>query len=286
MKSITQKLVIPAVQSKNEGGNPKLDPRPRSLLEAGMTVFLFVLLFLASQPIHADNIIDLTHPFNEKTIYWPTAKGFELEKRGWGFTKKGYFYASNIFKTPEHGGTHMDAPIHFAKGKWTVDQIPVERLTGEAAVIDLRSKIKDNANYLISKNDIVYWEQKNEELGSSHIVLFNTGWARFWGNKKKYLGTDKFEDVENLHFPGLSQEAAEYLVSKKVKGVGLDTPSLDYGQSKDFWAHRIILEANIYGLENVANLDRLPSKGSTLYVAPMKIEQGTGAPTRILAVLP
>ena len=240
--------------------------------------FLFMLY-----PFHlfAGEIIDLTHSFNEKTIFWPTEKGFELEKRGWKVTEKGYFYAANIFKMPEHGGTHIDAPIHFAKGRWTVDQIPLEHLLGEAAVIDLRKKVGGNADTLISPEDITAWEKDNGNLSSRDIVLFNTGWSLFWGNKKKYLGTDKFGAVKNLHFPGLSAGAARLLVERKVKGVGLDTPSLDYGQSEDFIAHRILLEKNIYGLENLDNLDKLPHRGSTLTVAPMKIEDGTGGPTRI-----
>lgn len=249
-----------------------------------ITVIAILFTFL-SVPVHAADIIDLTHSFDKKTIYWPTAKGFELEKLGWKKTKKGYFYAANIFKAPEHGGTHLDAPIHFAKGRWTVEKIPVARLVGSAVVINLRFKVGSKADYLIRKKDILDWEKKFRSLNSDDIVFFNTGWSRFWGNKKKYLGTDKFGDTENLHFPGLAKDAAKYLVKKKVKGVGLDTPSLDYGLSKDFMAHRIILGANIYGIENVARLNRLPSVGSTVYVAPMKIKEGTGAPTRIYAVI-
>ena len=247
---------------------------------------LVLVLFLSLFPAltgHAEIIIDLTHPFNARTIYWPTAGGFELKKVFWGLTKKGYYQASNLFSAPEHGGTHMDAPVHFSKTGHTIDQIPVNQLVGKAYVIDLRKKVGDNPDYLISKADIEGAEKKQGILGPSSIVFFNTGWARFWENKKKYLGTDKFGDTRNLHFPGISKEAARYLVFKKVKGVGLDTPSLDYGPATEFWAHRIILGANIYGLENVANLDKITS-GMKIIVAPMLIEEGTGAPVRILAI--
>lgn len=252
-----------------------------------MKLLYFLILFFIPCSLQAtqEKIIDLTWPFNEQTIYWPTNKGFELTKVFWGYTEKGYFYSGNTFCAPEHGGTHLDAPIHFAKEKWTVEQIPITHLVGLASVIDLRKKIGENADYLISKEDILEWEKSNGSLGSRHIVLFNTGWSRFWGNKKKYLGSDEFGDVDHLHFPGLSEEAAHYLALKKVIGVGLDTPSLDYGQSKDFIAHRILLKENIYGLENVAHLDQLPPTGARLYVAPMKIEKGTGAPVRIYAVI-
>ncbi len=232
----------------------------------------------------AGEMIDLTHPFDSETIYWPTAKGFELREIFAGVTEGGYFYSGNTFCAPEHGGTHLDAPIHFARGKWTVDQIPVDHLSGEAALIDLRQKVGDEADYLISRKDIESWEEENKPLSGNHIVLFLTGWGRFWPDKKKYLGSDVFGDVTHLHFPGISEQAARYLASKKIKGVGLDTPSLDYGPSRDFPAHRILLGKNIYGLENVAYLDTLPPTGVVLYVAPMKIEGGTGAPVRIFAV--
>jgi len=251
-----------------------------------IVLLITVLIFLASSGTAIPSeIIDLTHPFDDKTIYWPTSQSFQLEKVSWGYTKKGYFYSGNKFSAPEHGGTHLDAPIHFAKGKWTVEKIPVDRLVGKAAVIDLRFRVGSNADYLISKEDITNWEKKFRDLSSQDIVLFNTGWSRYWGNKKKYLGTDKLGDTKNLRFPGLSKAAAKYLVKRKVKGVGLDTASLDYGKTKNYIAHRILLKANIYGLENVAHLNKLPVVGATLYVAPMKIRGGTGAPTRIYAVI-
>lgn len=244
-----------------------------------------VLILLGTSSAIASEIIDLTHTFNKKTIYWPTARPFHLEKIFWGYTTKGYYYSVNAFSAPEHGGTHLDAPIHFAKARWTVEKIPVKRFVGKAVVIDVKEKAQKNTDYLIRKEDITAWEERERLIGPDDIVLFNTGWARYWGNKKKYLGTDIFGDTLNMHFPGISVEAAKYLVSKRVKGVGLDTPSLDNGPSQHFKAHRILLGANIYGLENVANINRLPARGATLYVAPMKIAKGTGAPTRILAII-
>ena len=117
-------------------------------------------------------------------------------------------------------------------------------------------------------------------------MLVHTGWGKFWGDKKAYLGTDKAGDTSNLHFPGISKEAAALLAERKVDAVGLDTPSLDHGPSRDFAAHRAFAAANVYGLENVANLDRLPPIGATLIALPMKIKGGTGGPTRIIAIIP
>lgn len=243
---------------------------------------IITLLFVPHLTLAA-TVIDLTHPFNRQTITWPTSTGFEIEKRGWQLTDKGYFYAANIIKLPEHTGTHMDAPIHFAKDGWTVEKIPLVHLFGDAAVIDVSGKVGNKADTLILKEDIVAWEARHGTLGQNDIVLFYTGWEKFWGDKKKYLGSDKFGDTANLHFPGLAAAAAIYLKSKKVKGVGLDTASLDDGQSGDFMAHRILLGANIYGLENLANIKQLPARGARLIVAPMKIEQGTGGPVRVFA---
>jgi kynurenine formamidase len=252
------------------------------ILSLSFLLFFYGLVFQSQ----ASEVLDLTYAFDEETIYWPTEHGFLLEKRGWKITEAGYFYAANIITAPEHGGTHIDAPVHFAHGRWKVADIPLKKLMGRAAMIDLSEKIDDHRDYQISKQDILDWEQIHGPLGKEDIVLFNTGWHRFWGKKKKYLGTKREGDVKNLHFPGISAEAAVYLVDRKVKGVGLDTASLDYGQSKDFMAHRILLDANIYGIENVASIDKLPPRGAYLYVAPMKIKEGTGAPTRIYAVVP
>lgn len=249
---------------------------------------IFIGFILCFVPMIAKSyeIVDLTYPFNAETIYWPTAKGFELKKIFSGMTEGGYFYSGNTFCAPEHGGTHLDAPIHFSRRGKTVDQLSLEQLAGPVIVLDLRDKVGNNSDYLIPPQDIKEWEKNHQKITNENIVLFLTGWGRFWGDKKRYLGTDIFGDVQNLHFPGLSEEASRYLAKKNIKGVGIDTPSLDRGASKDFMAHRILLGKNIYGLENVAHIEKLPFVGATLYVAPMKIEKGTGAPARVFAVVP
>lgn len=245
---------------------------------------LFLCFFPFSIVYSKSNIIDLTYPYNKKTIYWPTERGFNLKKVFYGDTPNGYFYSAFKFCAPEHGGTHLDAPRHFSKHGNTVDQIPVSQLSGNAVVIDVENKVANNRDYEITTEDIKSFEKKHGALNKRDIVLFYTGWGKYWGNKKSYLGTNEFDDVYHLHFPGISKKAALYLVSKKVKGIGLDTPSLDPGPSRQFWAHRIILGANIYGLENIADLNNLPPRGARLIVAPMKIQGGSGAPTRIFAL--
>lgn len=229
--------------------------------------------------------VDLTHPFDEKTIYWPTAQSFKLEVVHKGTTPGGWWYESNNYSASEHGGTHLDSPVHFAEGKWSVDQIPLERLIGPAVVINLSTKIR-KPDYQVSVKDITDWEAKEGAIGSGTMVLVYTGWSKRWPDKKSYLGTDQPGDVKNLHFPGFSPKAAELLVARQVMAVGLDTPSLDYGQSKDFKSHGIFGSANILGFENVANLDQLPPRGAKVYALPMKIGGGSGAPLRIVAELP
>ncbi|HYP54629.1 MAG TPA: cyclase family protein [Pyrinomonadaceae bacterium] len=243
----------------------------------------------AAPPVVLDEskVIDLTYDFDERTIYWPTAKPFEFTRDAWGQSPGGYFYASGSYSASEHGGTHLDSPVHFAEGRDTADRIPLARLIGPAVVVDISAACARNADYLLSVADIRTWERRYGRLPDGAILLVRTGWGRRWPDRKKYLGTDAPGDTANLHFPGISREAAEFLVKeRRLDGVGIDTASLDYGQSKDFVAHRVLNGANVYGLENVANLERLPARGATLIALPMKIRGGTGGPARIIAVLP
>jgi kynurenine formamidase len=241
-----------------------------------ITVFLLVI----SMGAEASDWIDLSYSFDEKTIYWPSGPGFKIEKTA-GFTKDGYYYAANTFCAPEHGGTHIDAPIHFSKPGKTVDELSSDDLMVQAVLIDLEHKVKDDADYEISQDDISDWEKANGSIKTGSLVIFRTGWGKYWGDKKRYLGSNQAGDLKNLHFPGISEKAARYLAKLEVKGVGLDTASLDYGQSRDFKAHRILLGKNIYGLENLANLDKLDGIRFEVIVAPLKIKGGTGAPTRV-----
>ena len=253
-----------------------------------ISVFVFLIATGFSWSANSSlpsKLVDLTYPIDEKTIYWPTEKGFQLEPIFNGETPSGFFYAANKFCTPEHGGTHTDAPRHFSKSGLTVDQISIDALQGDVVVINVESQSKKNRDYAFRVEDIKQFEKQYRAIREGDIVLFYTGWGKYWGDKKHYLGTDVFRDIKHLHFPGLSEEAASYLVSKKVKGIGLDTPSLDPGPSSAFLAHQTILGANIYGIENIANLQELPPVGATLIVAPMKIVGGSGAPTRVYGLI-
>ncbi len=158
---------------------------------------------------------------------------------------------------------------------------------GPVFVIDVSAFCEKNPDYQMQVADINQWERKNGKIPTDAIVLMRSGWGKYWPDKKKYIGNDKPNDATNLHFPGISKEAAEFLVKeRKIKGLGLDTASMDPGTSRDFMAHRIFGGANVFGLENVANLEQVPEKGAILIALPMKIEEGTGGPARIVALLP
>ena len=160
-------------------------------------------------------------------------------------------------------------------------------LIGPAIVIDVRRQVEADRDYRLSAEDIGRWEKRYGRVPARTIVLMHSGWGKSWGDRRRYFGSDEPADVSNLHFPGMSKQAAEFLVKqRRVKAVGVDTPSIDHGPSKDFIAHRIFGAANVPIFENVAALERLPAKGATVFAIPMKIKGGSGAPLRIFAVLP
>jgi kynurenine formamidase len=231
--------------------------------------------------------VDLTYPFSEATLYWPNnPKGFTRDTLFEGINNKGFYYSSFGFYAPEHGGTHLDAPVHFAQGKKTVDELSLEQLTGEAVVIDVSERALKNRDYLISIDDVTNWENEFGTLGQNMIILFRTGYGKFYPDLLKYFGTDKKGDeaLPFLHFPGIDPQLAKWLVAnKKIKAVGLDTPSIDNGQSTDFQTHRILLAENIPAFENVAHLDLLPAKHVYIVALPMLLKDGSGAPLRIIA---
>ena len=244
-------------------------------------------IFAQDQSIAEGKIIDLTHSFSEESVYWVTAKEFQLEEVANGRTDAGFYYSANNFSTAEHGGTHIDAPIHFAENKQSVDLIPLESLIGTAVKINVQDKAMKDPDYLISIEDLEKWESINGKIPTQSIILFQTGYGKFYPDAKKYLGTDQRgpDAVKELHFPGLSADAANWLIeNRKIKAVGLDTASIDRGQSSDFATHVALMTRNIPAFENVANLDDLPETGFQVIALPMKIKGGSGGPLRIIAI--
>lgn len=237
----------------------------------------------------AGKVVDLSHTYDSDTVFWPTAEDFHLEKDFEGMTEKGYFYAANKFSAAEHGGTHIDAPIHFAKGGLPVDEIPLEQLMGPAVVIDVSEQSEKDPDYQVQVADFEKWEEANGTIPNGAIVLLRTGYSKHWPDRKKYLGTDErgAQAVAKLHFPGLHPDAARWITQERsIKAIGLDTASIDYGQSTLFESHRVLLGKNTPAFENLANLDQLPVKGFHVIALPMKIKGGSGGPLRAVAIVP
>ncbi len=251
-------------------------------------LLLSLLLFNAAQA-EDRRLVDLTHAYDSDTVFWPTADGFELEVDFKGTTPAGFYYEANSLRTAEHGGTHLDAPVHFAAGRQHADEIPLERLVGEAVLVDVSAQAAEDRDYQVTAEDFMAWEAEHGRIPDGAILLIRTGYGRFWPDRVRYMGTDERgpEAVTKLHFPGLAPDAARWLVAERdIHAIGLDTPSIDHGQSKDFMAHRILFDRNIPAFENVANLEALPATGFEVIALPMKIRGGSGGPLRIIAVLP
>ena len=234
-------------------------------------------------------LVDLSHAYDAQAIFWPTAAPFKLAKVADGMTPGGYYYAANDFATSEHGGTHIDSPVHFAQGHQTVDQIPLERLIGAAVVIDVTDAAAKSADYQVTADDIQRAEAHDGRIPDRAIVLIRTGFSRRWPDAASYLGTAERGEaaVAKLHFPGLHPDAAAWLIANRsISAIGIDTASIDYGQSSRFESHRALFAHDIPAFENLAALDRLPARGAHLIALPMKIAGGSGAPLRVVAILP
>ncbi len=242
----------------------------------------------AALDISSGRWIDLTHAFNEKSNYWPTSETFKKTRVFFGRTPGGWFYSAYNISTAEHGGTHVDSPIHFAQGAITTDKLPIEQLIGPGFVIDVTGQSARNVDYLITINDITNFEAKHGQLPPGAIVLLHTGRAKLYSDPKAYMGTTERgpDAVAKLRFPGLSPLAAALLVKRRIGAVGIDTPSIDRGQSKDFGAHVRLMTNNIPAFENVGDMSQLPPTGATIIALPMKIEGGSGGPLRIVAHVP
>jgi kynurenine formamidase len=234
-------------------------------------------------------LIDLTHTYDSTTLFWPTSDVFRLEPVSKGMTAAGYYYEANNFFTAEHGGTHVDAPIHFAAGRQTVDRIPLSRLVGNAVVIDVTTAAATNADYQVTTADIQEAERADGPIPRDAIVLLRTGYSQRWPDAERYLGTAErgAAAVSKLHFPGLHPAAARWLLdNRQIGAIGIDTASIDYGRSTQFESHRTLFERDVPAFENLTALERLPRRGALIVALPAKIGGGSGAPLRAIALVP
>jgi len=233
-------------------------------------------------------LVDLSHSYNSDTLYWPTSPSkFEKKELSFGEMPNGWFYSAYSICTPEHGGTHLDAPRHFAADGFPTDKIPLAKLIGNAVVIDVSHKAAADRNYVLSASDVRAFEDQYGRISPGDIVLLRTDWNQFWPDAKTYLGDDTPGDASRLQFPSYGEDAARLLVEEReVAILGVDTASTDFGQSRNFLVHRIAAARNVSNLENLTNLDRLPPTGAVVFALPMKIEGGSGGPVRVVALVP
>lgn len=254
-------------------------------------VLLFVLpTSAAAQAVDLTKvrIVDLTHAYDGSTLYWPTSpSAFEMTTLADGMTPGGFYYSSYAFCTPEHGGTHLDAPVHFAKGGAAMGDLPLAQLVAPAVVIDVTKQAAADATYLVTRADVEGFERTHGRISAGSMVLVRTGWSRFWPNRRQYFGDDTPGDASKLRFPGYGEDATRLLVrERKVAMLGIDTASIDNGPSTTFIAHRIGAEAGVANLENLTNLEALPPTGAVVVALPMKIARGSGGPARVVALVP
>jgi kynurenine formamidase len=226
-------------------------------------------------------VVDLTYPIAAGLPSWPGSPAtFEATVNA-TIAKNGHF--ARTFTLYEHYGTHMDAPAHFAEGKETLEQIPVNHLLGPAVVIDATAEVAKNPDYQLPASSITQWEATHGAIPPGAIVLLKTGWAKRWPDEARYRNVDA---SGTMHFPGYSVDAAKLLASRGVSGIGLDTLAVDYGASNDHIVHHTILSQNIYILENLADMSELPAAGAFVIAAPIKLEGGSGGAVRVLVILP
>jgi kynurenine formamidase len=234
-------------------------------------------------------LVDLSHVYDEKTLYWPSSpSSFELTELARGPSDEGYFYSAYSFCSPEHGGTHIDAPVHFSESGRATAEIPVRQLIAPGVLIDMAEAASADPDARLTLEAVRAWESRNGVVPEGAIVILRTGWGKRWASGAlSYFGDDTPGDASNLHFPGYGEAAARYLVEERKVGVlGIDSASVDHGPSRDFIVHQIAAARNVANLENVARTDELPETGFWIVALPIPIGKGSGGPVRVVAILP
>lgn len=249
-------------------------------------IIIFISFFYLITAKAAHSYIDLTHEFSKDTLSWPESKPFSILHTFAETMPTGFYVSARDYESNEHLGTHIDAPNHFVKNHGGVDQISLSSVIGPAIKIDVTNKAKINPDYQVNIDDFHQWEIMHGTIPEGSIILLSTGWGKYWPQWEKYAGTHKTGEnsLKDLHFPGLDPKAAKWLVNiRKIKAIGIDTFSIDYGQTTHFHSHQLLTKSNIPIFENVADMQKIPDNNFYVYALPMKIKNGTGAPLRIIA---
>jgi kynurenine formamidase len=224
-----------------------------------------------------DRLVDLTQPLGTGTALWPGSRPFAATTVAEYDTDGCY---ARELEVPEHAGTHLDAPAHFAPDGARVDAIPLGTLVRPAVKLDVRAWVNGDAAATIGAAVIHELEERDGIIEPGTAVLVHTGWDAFVRDHARYLGDSA------LGFPGLAADAAELLVERGVAGLGIDTISVDPGHSSDLPVHNTTLLAGMWHLEGLIELDRVPARGAWLVAAPLRLVDGSGAPARVFAILP
>jgi len=253
----------------------------------------FLVLLCTLGCIHISAIradIDLTHLVSVgQDEGWPGLARHKFNRTVlWNGPWNGLHLHTAEFFAPEHSGTHVDSPSHLGEGKWTIDQIPFNRLSGPGVVIDISRKADKDPDALLEVKDIKAWERLHGKVPQGAVVIMNSGWYNYYGDKKYYNWEEGYpeNDTEHMHFPGFSPQAVDYLVkNSQIVGIAVDTLSIDRAQNLKFEAHQVMCKANVWGIENIANLNLLPPKGFLIYNMPLYLKDGSGSPVRVFAVM-
>ncbi len=220
------------------------------------------------------SVIDLAQPLSPSTSPWPGNPWFAAEVTGEVATS-GY-YARNL-AFPEHTGTHMDAPAHFAANGDRIADVGVDKLVVPAAMIDISAACAANADYVLTVADIEQYEATHGRLAAGTGLLLYTGWDKHLGNPAVY--------INDLHFPGVGVEAATLLVERGIAGIGIDTLGIDPGCSATFPVHHITLPAGLWHLEGLVDVDKVPPAGGLLVIGVPKVVGASGMPCRPLVLV-
>ncbi|QJW93562.1 cyclase family protein [Frigoriglobus tundricola] len=233
----------------------------------------------AKRTIAADQVQDLTHTLSPAFPIWPGNEPIRVTNKG-TFAKTGFY--SNRWDVGEHHGTHLDAPAHCSASGATAERVDAGSLIAPAAVIDIRERVKANADAAVTVDDLIAWEKTHGRLPKGCAVGLLSGWDAKAGDAKAFLGTDA---TNTLHFPGFSKAAAEFLATERdVAGLLVDTLSIDVGATPEFAVHKVWLGAGKWAVECVANLGKIPPSGATVFVGAPKVQGASGGPTRVLAL--
>lgn len=233
-------------------------------------------------------VVDLTHQLGERTLFWPGQPPFNFTILHRSFSPVwNTWLENNYLAFAEHGGTHIDSPSHFIQNRWRTHEIPASRLVGPGVIVDVKEKVKDNADYAVTVDDLREWEARFGRIPDGAVVIMNAGWSRYFPNPKLVFNTATPEDDKTFHFPGFHEDTARWLAEERsVVAVGTDAPTPDVAANVPaFPVHKILLAKDIVLLEFVANVDNLPPSGSTIVIGVLNTVNGSGGPARILGLV-